>query len=443
MTDMAIRAAGLGKCYQIGSRPQAYRTLRDTLADAARTPLNYLRRSLWRNGDSQKPQPFWALRDVTFEIPRGEVVGIVGSNGAGKSTLLKILSRITEPTEGEADINGRVGSLLEVGTGFHPELSGRENVYLNGAILGMRRSEIQEQFDAIIAFAEVEKFIDTAVKHYSSGMYLRLAFAVAAHLEPEILLVDEVLAVGDASFQKKCLTKMGQVAEDGRTVLFVSHNMEAIRNLCSAAIMLKDGHVELQGTSHDVVRSYLARLIDTQSNSTRPGQANVRHWPVDAAADKPFYPIALTICASNGEPAASLPSHLPFSIRLDYEITTELRDLRVVLLLFSEAGDLVLLSCDVDDPKRYERCRYRQPGRYRNECHLPANLFAEGQFFVGIGAAVYGNYHFFREDHALTFKVDASRGVGSHWPEKIGAAFRPALNWTIEPLDVGDRISQG
>ena len=254
MSELAVRVEGLGKEYRLGAQRERYSTLRDQLNKLASAPLRALR---GRGERSEQDPPFWALKDVSFEVKRGEVVGIIGRNGAGKSTLLKILSRITEPTEGEVDISGRVGSLLEVGTGFHPELTGRENVYLNGAILGMRRAEIARKFDEIVAFAEVEKFIDTPVKHYSSGMYMRLAFAVAAHLEPEILIVDEVLAVGDMEFQKKCLGKMGEVAKGGRTVLFVSHNMHAIKSLCTQGILLQAGRVFFDGSALASVSKYL------------------------------------------------------------------------------------------------------------------------------------------------------------------------------------------
>src|SRR5437870_2274772 len=232
MSEIALKVEGLGKRYRIGANQQAYKTLKEKLTQTASTPFRALKSLAGRNGHysirKSKSETIWALKDVSFEVKYGEVVGIIGRNGAGKSTLLKILSRITDPTEGYADIHGRVGSLLEVGTGFQPELTGRENIFLNGSILGMKRAEIKKKFDEMVDFAEIEKFIDTPVKHYSSGMYVRLAFAVAAHLEPEILLVDEVLAVGDAAFQKKCLGKMGDVAKEGRTVLFVSHNMAAI-----------------------------------------------------------------------------------------------------------------------------------------------------------------------------------------------------------------------
>jgi lipopolysaccharide transport system ATP-binding protein len=256
MGDVVIRVEALGKEYKIGSRPAKYNTLRDLLT----APLKMFRKDKRATDDR-----FWALKDVSFEVQRGEVVGVIGRNGAGKSTLLKILSRITEPTRGLADIYGHVGSLLEVGTGFHPELTGRENVYLNGAILGMKRVEIVRRFDEIVAFAGVERYMDTPVKHYSSGMYLRLAFAVAAHLEPEILIVDEVLAVGDAEFQKKCLGKMGDVARQGRTVLFVSHNMGAVAALCSRGIVLEDGSVVCDAETEVAISRYM-RGISTEAS---------------------------------------------------------------------------------------------------------------------------------------------------------------------------------
>lgn len=286
MSDIAIRVENLGKQYQIGPR-QRYRALRDSLTEALTRPLRFLKQRPNSAHPTEADQTrFWALRQVSCEIRQGEVVGIIGRNGAGKSTLLKILSRITEPTEGWAEIRGRVGSLLEVGTGFHPELTGRENVYLNGAVLGMLRREIQSKFDEIVAFAEVEKFIDTPVKHYSSGMYMRLAFAVAAHLEPEILLVDEVLAVGDAAFQKKCLGKMGEVAQGGRTVLFVSHNMAAIQNLCRVGLVLNAGQVQFSGPIDQAVALYLqestrpVREVNLRDRQDRQGNGALRFTQV-------------------------------------------------------------------------------------------------------------------------------------------------------------------
>ncbi len=305
MSDVAIRVAGLGKQYRLGGPQERYHTLGDQFRK-----WTSLRRLLRRRTRDEKRPPFWALKDVSFEVKRGEVVGVIGRNGAGKSTLLKILSRITEPTEGEADIHGRVGSLLEVGTGFHPELTGRENVYLNGAILGMRRTEIVRKFDEIVSFAEVEKFIDTPVKHYSSGMYMRLAFAVAAHLEPEILIVDEVLAVGDAEFQKKCLGKMGDVAKGGRTVLFVSHNLGQIRALCRRGVWLEKGQVVADDLIVPITERYLAQA------QSRIGLAvELRNAP--RAGDRSV--MRLTRLTVNG---GSAPRHgEPFEARIAYEVT--------------------------------------------------------------------------------------------------------------------------
>jgi len=268
MSDVAIRVQGVSKQFELGAARPRFPTLRDALVSSAQRAGAMVFSPLRSFRERQRPETFWALRDISFEVAQGEVVGIIGGNGAGKSTLLKILSRITEPTEGRIEIHGRVGSLLEVGTGFHPELTGRENTFLNGAILGMTRQEIARKFDEIVAFAEVERFIDTPVKHYSSGMYLRLAFAVAAHLEPEILIVDEVLAVGDASFQKKCLGKMGDVAREGRTVLFVSHNMDAVQRLCTHCLMLERGRVTAEGPTAAVVSRYLSRNLGSGGPET-------------------------------------------------------------------------------------------------------------------------------------------------------------------------------
>ncbi len=283
MGDTAIRVENVCKRYRIGQR-QRYKTLRDALFGVMCTPFRGVRACLSGQGTSKSYQEsdnfIWALKDVSFEVKRGEVIGVVGRNGAGKSTLLKILSRITKPTKGFAEIHGRVGSLLEVGTGFQPELPGREHIYLNGAILGIKRKDIDRRFDEIVAFAEVEKFIDTPIKHYSSGMYLRLAFAVAAHLEPEILLVDEVLAVGDVAFQKKCMGKMGDVAKEGRTVLLISHNMAAVENLCQRGVVLHQGQITYIGNQAEAIAQYLKSLsgnaLSLMDRKDRIGSGAVR-----------------------------------------------------------------------------------------------------------------------------------------------------------------------
>ena len=285
MSDTAIHIDGLAKKYHIGKLKRK-NNLQEALASTALRPVRAIQSLVHRNGHHRTGyETLWALKDISFEVKHGEVTGIIGRNGAGKSTLLKILSRITDPTEGYADVYGRVGSLLEVGTGFHPELTGRENIYLNGAILGMKRAEIRGKFDEIVAFSEVEQFIDTPVKYYSSGMYVRLAFAVAAHLEPEILLVDEILAVGDANFQRKCLGKMGDVAKEGRTVLFVSHNMGAVKSLCSTAILLKGGRLAFQGNTQDAINKYLlkhqANMNDLSQVPHREGKGPIRFRSVE------------------------------------------------------------------------------------------------------------------------------------------------------------------
>jgi lipopolysaccharide transport system ATP-binding protein len=291
MSDIAIRVDNLSKQYRIGGPQVPYRTLRESLSGAIQAPFRRLAAVLRGQPSTVSNDTIWALKDVSFQVQRGEVVGIIGRNGAGKTTLLKVLSRITEPTEGCAEIHGRVGSLLEVGTGFHPELTGRENIYLNGAILGMKKAEIERRFDEIVAFAEIERFLDTPVKRYSSGMYVRLAFAVAAHLEPEILLVDEVLAVGDAAFQKKCLGKMGDVAKEGRTVLFVSHNMSAVRSLCQRAVLLIEGCLAVDGVVESVIQRYAEHMkapqvVSLQDRLDRRGNGRLRFhsiWLEDEA----------------------------------------------------------------------------------------------------------------------------------------------------------------
>jgi lipopolysaccharide transport system ATP-binding protein len=283
MSEIAIQVEDVSKRYYIGKKQNNYRTMRDTMADALASPFRRAGKLLrgQATGAAELDETIWALKDISFEVKRGEIVGIIGRNGAGKSTLLKILSRITEPTEGRANLYGRVGSLLEVGTGFHPELTGRENIYLNGAILGMGREEIERKFDEMVDFAEIEKFIDTPVKHYSSGMYVRLAFAVAAHLEPEILLVDEVLAVGDIAFQKKCLGKIGDVAHQGRTVLFVSHNMAPIRQLCTSGILLDRGGVKKSGSADECVDDYLSVASERTGSILDHGKMHTEHFRVD------------------------------------------------------------------------------------------------------------------------------------------------------------------
>jgi len=336
MADVAIKVENLSKLYRLG-QGVAYHTLRETLMDAATWPMRAVSRLRGRASSAREVEAgdgtLWALQDVSFDVKPGEVVGIIGRNGAGKSTLLKILSRITEPTRGHAEIYGRVGALLEVGTGFHPELTGRENIFLNGAILGMRRAEIRRKFDDIVAFAELDRFIDTPVKRYSSGMYTRLAFAVAAHLEPEILVVDEVLAVGDAGFQKKCLGKMQNVAQGGRTVLFVSHNMTAVQNLCDTGYFLNQGRLVSSGPIDEVVATYLAsfeaeHVQDLAARTDHKGSGRIRF--TDARVVAPGQGTNMVTCGADA------------TIELRYEAEAELRNVHVSVGMMTPNGTRAL-----------------------------------------------------------------------------------------------------
>jgi lipopolysaccharide transport system ATP-binding protein len=420
MNDIAIRVDHLGKQYRIGAQIDRYRTLRDSLVEWIKLPSRLLREGLTYNKET-----IWALRNVSFEVRKGEVLGVIGRNGAGKSTLLKILSRVTEPTEGYAEIHGRVGSLLEVGTGFHPELTGRENIYLNGAILGMKRNEINQKFDEIVDFSGVEKFIDTPVKRYSSGMYLRLAFAVAAHMEPEILVVDEVLAVGDAEFQRKCLGKMSAVASEGRTVLFVSHNMSAILRLTEETLVLEQGQLLIRAPSMEAVDFYL------NSGLSQSGQ---RQWrteeiPADSA---PFVPIAIRIRNQQGEVVETVRSVEPFTIEVEYGLTAPVTGLRLGIYLLTAHGEPIFTSFDTDNPQIYEDYTIRSAGRYLSRCRMPADFLNEGRYLIGLNASSYRVRRYFQENHAMSFTVDGTGAPGKQWQETRLGPVRPRLAWEIK-----------
>lgn len=428
MSETVIKVENLGKRYQLGratSSGARYRTLRDTLAEGAQ---QIFRRRPDRNSAAEE---FWALRDVNFEVKQGEVVGIIGRNGAGKSTLLKILSRITEPSTGCITIRGRVASLLEVGTGFHPELTGRENIFLNGAILGMSRHEIKARFDEIVAFAEIEKFLDTPVKRYSSGMYVRLAFSVAAHLEPEILVVDEVLAVGDAEFQKKCLGKMQAVSRGGRTVLFVSHNMAAITRLCSRAVVLSEGQIPLDGAVRDAVHRYLAANLDS------PGE---RVWrdPNLAPGDEVARLHAVRIL-SEGRAITSLDIRRSVTVEIEFWNLKEGADLLSALSFFDEQETLMFVSADWHEKNWGSRPRAK--GLYRARCTVPGNLFAEG--LVRVLAEVSTRHpsyeiHILERD-VVAFQVVETQqpgSVASGWGKALPGVVRPWLEWENDYLEV-------
>jgi len=423
MSEYAIRVQGLGKQYRLGGNAASYRTLRDTLGDVARWPLRLLKGEL-----RHRAEKIWALRDISFELQYGQVLGVIGRNGAGKSTLLKILSRVTEPTVGTAEINGRVGSLLEVGTGFHPELSGRENIYLNGAVLGMKRREIATKFDEIVEFSGVEKFIDTPVKHYSSGMYLRLAFSVAAHLEPEILVVDEVLAVGDAEFQRKCLGKMSDVAEAGRTVLFVSHNMSAILRLTQESIVLDKGQMVYRAQTRQAVDYYMASGLSQSGERTWTAE----EIPITSA---PFKPIAARVRDPKGKVVDTVLARQPLEIEIEYELAEAVQGLRVGVYMQTIRGEVVFTSFDTDEPKQYDKYGTRLAGHYVSRAQLPANFLNEGQYMLGINASAFRVRRFFQDERALAFNVDAMGAPGMQWPEPRQGPVRPLLEWTIEELE--------
>ncbi|HKY79472.1 MAG TPA: ABC transporter ATP-binding protein [Anaerolineales bacterium] len=423
MSEYAIVVEGLGKQYHLGGRVERYRTLRDTISGAFTWPVRMLKGELHRDAET-----IWALHDVSFKLAQGQVLGVIGRNGAGKSTLLKILSRVTEPTAGYAEIRGRVGSLLEVGTGFHPELTGRENIYLNGAVLGMKRREIGAKFDEIVDFSGVAKFIDTAVKHYSSGMYLRLAFSVAAHLEPEILVVDEVLAVGDAEFQRKCLGKMSDVAEAGRTVLFVSHNMSAILRLTQESIVLEKGEMVYRAPTRQAVDYYMASGLS---------QTGERIWQADEvpADASPFRPLALRVRDTQGRVMDTVQSRQPLEIEIVYELEKPIQGLRVGVYLQTMRGETVLTSFDTDEPGQYEKYGTRPAGRYTSRAAIPGNTLNEGQYVLGLNASSFRVRRYFQEERALAFSVDAMGAPGMQWPEPRQGFIRPQLDWRIEQVE--------
>jgi len=399
MTDKTIQVENLSKRYRLGQT----RTLRMRLAET----VNRIRRG-GAGKDGANPDEFWALRDVSLDVRPGEVLGLIGRNGAGKSTLLKILSRITDPTQGQITIHGRVGSLLEVGTGFHPELTGRENIFLNGAILGMKRAEIRKQFDPIVDFAEVGRFLDTPVKRYSSGMYVRLAFAVAAHLEPEVLLIDEVLAVGDAAFQQKCLGKMGEVANQGRTVVLVSHNMSAINRICQRAAWLDGGELKRIGPTEAVVQEYLT------SDLSRCDRVEL-----EADPQKDGQITAVQVLNPKMQPSHSVLASEPFSLRVTYRFTRPCRQYRVGIILRMPDGFEVYGSSSSDTASELWDAPAGEHAAYMT---FPAGLLSPGRYLLScfLGQPPVRNLD--HRENVLEFHVDGdARGLGGErWPGVIG-----------------------
>jgi lipopolysaccharide transport system ATP-binding protein len=428
VSEPIISVEKLSKRYLLGHQTRSGDGLRHALEDLLRAPRQWFRnRKELRQAAIEE---FWALKEVSFTVQPGEVVGIIGRNGAGKSTLLKLLSRITEPTSGRICIDGRVASLLEVGTGFHQELTGRENIFLNGAILGMSKAEIKRKFDEIVAFSEVEQFLDTPVKRYSSGMYVRLAFAVAAHLEPEILIVDEVLAVGDAAFQKKCLGKIQDVSSHGRTVLFVSHSMPTILRLCQRVILLQRGVVAGDGPADEMTRKYLNSGAD---------RAAERVWEQQETApgDDVARLHAVRVKNAQGAVTETIDISEPFEIEVEYWNRQERLKPTVSIHFTNEDGVLLFVSNDFINPQWWSSAR--QPGLVRSRCLVPAHLLAEGQFFILAAVCTYNPDHI----HVLERDAVCFQTVDQHdldqvrdkyarlWP----GAVRPQLEWRVEEVN--------
>lgn len=421
MGDIAIRVEGISKQYRIGKR-ERYQTLRDTLTSAFTVPFLKAGKLLRGEGAdaAESDETIWVLKELFFEVNRGEVVGIIGGNGAGKSTLLKILSRITEPTKGFAEIHGRVASLLEVGTGFHPELTGRENIYLNGAILGMKQTEIEKKFDEIVAFSEVEKFIDTPVKHYSSGMYLKLAFAVAAHLEPEILLIDEVLAVGDVRFQKKCLGKMGAVAKEGRTIIFVSHNMGAITQLCERVLLLENGRLKRIGPPAEVVSDYLASSLGTEVQSTWSSTS------VELKHSKTIRFRSARLLSADNQPVSLVGFDKSLLVEIVYDVKVPISHLSIAVHLFDSMNNFLFESMDSDLPE-WRECD-RVPGRYLAIVKIPPYLLRPGRYSISVIAFIEDVKVFERQEGILRFDVSE---VGYPLNLRRSGIVSPVLEWEV------------
>ena len=422
----AICAENLGKQYRIGAIAPRSQTLREAVAAVAAAPLGRL-----FGRSRSRPEAFWALRDVNLEVARGEAVGVIGSNGAGKSTLLKILSRVTRPTTGRAQLRGRVTSLLEIGTGFHPDLTGRENIFLNGAVLGMGRAQMKSKFDAIVAFAEIDRFIDTPVKHYSSGMYMRLAFAVAAHVEPEVLLLDEVLAVGDAAFQTKSQERMEEILRGGCTLLLVSHNVHAIANLCGRALCLDQGRVRDDGPAQEVIDAYLAR-------HTAPPAAGERHWtePHEAPGSEHVRLRAMRI-RSAGRMAPRVDVRMPVRIEIEYWNFLPDAQIYTSIHLHDKSGVGVLASANFPSLNLGEDAWHGKPqpaGLYRTVCTLPAHLLNETRYSVSVFIVTNMARHEVVAHHVLDFDACDDNPRREYRGTLMGVV-RPRLDWTSEYLD--------
>jgi len=417
-SDLAIRAEGLGKLYRLGSKFEPRLTLREQINRIVLSPVRRLQAVMRGESAQILGTDFWALEDVSLSVPYGEVVGVIGRNGAGKSTLLKILSRITEPTHGRAEIRGRVGSLLEVGTGFHSELTGRENIFLSGVILGMTRSEVISKLDQIVAFAEVERFLDTQIKHYSSGMSLRLAFAVAAHLQPEILLVDEVLAVGDAAFQRKCLGKMSDVAQEGRAILFVSHNLEAVQRLCDRCIWLDGGRLRMEGDPGTVVRAYLENGETLDSSYQEDRQCSLNDPVVLREA---------TVLNAPDEPSSTICFGEPFALRLRWDVAKDLPGAVVVVQIRDAQERLIFAASTQGDDFEMEA------GTIETICRVRENVLRPGDYGVSITCVRPPRTRFVHLDRCLSVRVLDVPAPGRTLPQlRRDALVAPDVRWDFQ-----------
>jgi lipopolysaccharide transport system ATP-binding protein len=419
LTSTAIRIRNLSKRYRIGARERGYSTLRDTISRAVAAPWRRFREL---SGTTAGDDTFWALKDVSFDVRPGELVGIIGRNGAGKSTLLKILSQITEPTEGEVELHGRVGSLLEVGTGFHPELTGRENIYLNGAILGMRRSEIARRFDAIVAFAEVERFLDTPVKRYSSGMATRLGFSVAAHLEPDVLIVDEVLAVGDVAFQEKCIGKMNEAGRSGRTVLFVSHNMAALESLCTRGVVIQSGRVVFDGTQVDAIRHYYQ-----QNAASRDGRYR-RDEELGPAGSSQVRITRARMTAGGDECGGQFAIGVPLEFEVECTCRENALPPGVGIGIQNEKGQRIVTLHTRCDPRL--QMAGHSSTRFRYTCRVDQLALVPGDYHVYLAIAVDGQVTDFVEN-ALAFTVLPTDFFGNGGKGIRGVIYTPQ-RWQLE-----------
>lgn len=434
--DIAIKVEDVSKLYRIGISDADNDSLISSMAAFIKSPVknfrkyrslyNFTKNELQSSSENAQKDILWALRDVSFKVQQGEVLGIVGKNGAGKSTLLKVLTRITPPTKGKVTINGRVSSLLEVGTGFHQELTGRENVYLNGTVLGMKKAEIDRKFEEIVEFSGVEQFLDTPVKRYSSGMSVRLAFAVAAHLEPEILIIDEVLAVGDAAFQRKCINKMQDVGKEGRTVLFVSHNMPAVSSLCTKALLINKGQLIEQGKTHDIISKYL---------NSEHGPSAYKEWTETEKAPAGSIASLKSVKVTNRkqEVAGTIDVTKDIGLEMTFEVTKSGHTLLPHFYVFTDEGTVLFATLDQDPEWNGKR---RPKGIYKSTAWIPGNLLADGRYFVTccLVARDSGEVQFY-EKQIISFLVTDNMGEGTargDWGGDLDGSIRPLLPWTTE-----------